>query len=193
MPRLRGRETCRGRFAAGLGPGFGGKNAAMNPNLDVNPTPAADTDLRADAFDLFMAEAARVRLVDRCGPARVVLRCGLTVSGELVPPIGQEVSGTLDLLAGGRRVLVAAGAVVALVGAPAGLRDESGSRRPRTLAAWLRDCWSAGTRVSALLPDGTWAEGEVVLVAADHVELARNKERWIVPFVSAEAWTARGA
>ncbi|MDO8309905.1 MAG: hypothetical protein Q7V58_16330 [Actinomycetota bacterium] len=166
---------------------------SVNPNPSVTPSPAGDHELRADAYEVFMAEAARVRLVDRSGPARVVLRCGVTLSGALVPPNGQEVSGTLDLLTDGRRVLVAAGAVVALVGPSAGLRDESGSRRPRTLAAWLRECWSAGTRVSALLPDGTWAEGEVVLVAADHVELARQAERWVVPFVSAEAWTARGA
>lgn len=160
-----------------------------NPGLD----PEADSDLPADAFDLFMVEAARVRLADRSGPARVVLRCGVVLSGELVPSAGVEVRGMLDLATGGRRVLVAADAVIALAGAGAGLREEFGSGRPRTLAAWLRDCWSTRTRVSALLPDGSWVEGEVVLVASDHVELARAGERWVVPFASVEAWAARDA
>lgn len=149
----------------------------------------SDADVRADAFELFMAEAARVRMTERTGPARVELRSGAVIVGALVPPDADAVERHLLVVdRAGRRLLVFVDAVTALVGASAALRDESSARPVRTLASRLRECWTSGSRLRVMMRDGRWIDGAIALVAADHVELIVSGERWVVPFRAAEAW-----
>ena len=56
------------------------------------------TPLRAEAFEVFMAEAARVRLHERCGPARVHMRSGTVIAGELASPADGAVEGHVLLV-----------------------------------------------------------------------------------------------
>lgn len=160
------------------------------PPSDPRHRPDLDGQVRADAYELFMAEAARMRLVERSGPARVILRSGVALSGQLVPPDGPNaVHGLIDLLArDGRRLRVPAEAVVALVGASAALRDEGSSGPPRSIASLLREIWATRGRARTLLRDAGWIEGAIVLVGADHVELESAGERWVVPFAAVDVW-----
>ena len=178
---LRGRCRRRAHPTSGLANGGAGYTGRMSPE---DPT-----SLRADAYDLFMAEAARVRLLERAGQARVILRSGVVLSGQLRTADDESVLGLLDLLTDdGRRLRVSSDAVTALVGASAALRDESGTRRATTLTTRLRETWAAGSRIRTLLRDAGWIEGVIVLVAADHVELLADGERWVIPFGAVDAW-----
>lgn len=167
----------------------------MIPPHDPRPAPRdelradADAEVREDAFELFMAEAARMRLTERAGDARVALRSGAVLTGELSAPGADAVGRHLHLVdSAGRSVLVSVDAVTAIIGASAALREESTGHLARSLASRLRECWAAGSRLRVLLCDGRWIEGGIVLVASDHLELIVGGDRWVVPFAASEAW-----
>ncbi len=147
------------------------------------------TDIRDDAFELYMAEASRLRIRDRSGTARIRLRCGVSVLGTMGASISiGEVDGCLSLDATGRVLLVAVGSIVAIHGGTTRLRDESAVRGSRTVTSLLREYWSTGARVRALLGDGRWIDGVIVLVASDHVELLVAEDIWTIPLAGIEAW-----
>ncbi len=143
--------------------------------------------VRDDAFELFTAEAARVRLEDRTGDVRVVLRSGHILIGEL--STSELVSGHLELLdTRGRHLLVPTAAVSVMHGSSTALRDEAPSGASRSLASRLRETWSAGARLRVLLASGEWLGGVIVLVASDHVELATGGDHCVIPFAAGQAW-----
>jgi hypothetical protein len=142
--------------------------------------------VREDAFEFFVTEAARIRLVDRRGVVRLHVRSGAVVTGELSAHDDGECLELVD--SSGRTVLVPVAAVSSIRGSRTALRDESRSSRPRSLASRLREHWSSGTRLRVLLHSGEWIAGVVTLVAADHVELVIASESCVVPFAAAEAW-----
>lgn len=147
-----------------------------------------DADLRDEAYEVFVAEAARCRLVDRAGPARVVLRCGVTLVGELAPDHADAVDEHLLLLGadGGGR-LVPVGAIMSLTGSRPGLRPEA-DQRPRSLASWLREVWASDEPIRCLDGKGRWTAGRLGYVGADHVELVHDDTRTVLPSTAVEAW-----
>lgn len=148
-----------------------------------------DVDTHADAIELFVVEATRVRLSERSGAIRLSLRSGVVVAGELIATTEDRVEGHL-LVDGteGRRLLVATAAVAWIVGASTVLREEGSGPAVQTLASRLRECWGSGARLRALLPDGRWLDASIALVAADHVELMSADQNWVVPFASVDVW-----
>jgi hypothetical protein len=136
-----------------------------------------------DAADVLAAEAARSRLGDRTGPARVWLRCGQVLAGVLggAPPVEDALALTTDLGV----VVVPTRAVVCVIGGQPGLRDEAD--RPGRLSRGLREAWSAAGSVRVLLRDGGWVAGPVTWVGADHAVLG-GTEPVAVPFAAADAW-----
>ncbi|MDI1290493.1 MAG: hypothetical protein PSX37_11165 [bacterium] len=143
--------------------------------------------VRDDAFELFAAEAARVRLEDRTGDVRVVLRSGHILIGEL--STSDVVSDHLELLdTRGRQLLVSTNAISVMHGSSAALRDEASGGASRSLASRLRETWSAGGRLRVLLASGEWLGGAIVLVASDHVELAIGGYPCVIPFAAGQAW-----
>lgn len=152
-----------------------------------------DADLRADAYEVFLAEAARSRLTDRQGEARLRVRSGETIVGTLVTDEDSRVEGHLVVRSpGGRESLVPEAAVVSLVGSRPGLRadDVSGRRTtvPSRLTSRLREAWLAGGRVRVLVRDGRWLDGEVVCVGADFADIACDGSVATVPLRSADVW-----
>jgi hypothetical protein len=147
-----------------------------------------DADLRDEAYEVFVAEAARCRLVDRAGPAQVSLRCGITLEGELAPQSDDAVEEHLVLLgADGCSRLIRVDAVVRLTGSRPGLRAE-GECGSRSLTSWLREAWSADDPIRLLDGAGRWSVGRVEYVGADHVEIADGQVRMVVPVLGVEAW-----
>jgi hypothetical protein len=146
----------------------------------------ADADVRAEAYEVFVAEASRCRLVDRAGPVRLRLTCGVTLQGTLDP--ASSVSGLLSVREPvGRHVLVDPEAVAHMVGSHAVLRDED--RPPeQTLGRWLREAWADGDPVRALDCGGEWHGGPVIFVGADHVGLAAQTGPIVLPWCSVQAW-----
>jgi len=150
---------------------------------------ARDDDIPGDAFELFMAEAARVRLSERTGDVLITLRSGTRLAGHLVAAESEAVDRHIHLVErSGRCVLVATDSVVSIVGAVTELRDESPGEVPRSLRSRLRGAWASGCRVSALLQDARWINGSIVIVAADHMELSVGDQAWVVPYSAVEAW-----
>lgn len=135
-----------------------------------------DAELREDAYEVFLAESARCRLVDRAGVARVLLRSGVTVEGTLATGAEPTAEGHARLrTASGREVLVPLAAVVTITGTSPGLRHEDGSPS-RDLAsaritARLRESWRSGERVRVLTCRGQWIAGVIVHVGADHADI----------------------
>lgn len=149
---------------------------------------SVDADLRDEAYEVFVAEAARCRLVDRAGPARVALRCGVTLEGELVAAADDAVAEHLVLVAGdGGRRLIPVGAIVSMTGSRPGLRPEA-DQRARSLASSLREAWSSDELIRALDSAGRWTVGRMAFVGADHVELRHGDIRTVVPMAAVEAW-----
>lgn len=147
-----------------------------------------DAQVRAEAREVFEAEAARTRLQERRGRGVMRLRCGVALSGVLTEPDGPD--GTVSLrTADGAVVVVVQSAVVTLVGAPPTLRDETAGSRG-SFAAHLRCWWASGESIRLLLTDGRWLAGVVGFVGADHVELNADDEPVVVPFGALEAWVA---
>lgn len=151
-------------------------------------TTHSDGDTGAEAIELFMAEATRVRLSERSGVSRLGLRSGVVVAGELLPATEDRVDGLLVVCSEGRHLLVAIEAVTSIAGASTVLRDEKSLRAAQTLASRLRDCWTSGARLRVLLRNGRWLDGVILLVAADHVEVVVADENWIIPFTSVDVW-----
>ena len=147
-----------------------------------------DADLRAEAFEVFVAEAARSRLVDRTGDISVRVRSGSALRGRAFEAgFVARVDGHLVLITADRRaMLVPVGAVVTLTGASGSLRDEGAPAR--SLASVLRDCWHAGDVVRVLCADGRWLSGRLTVVAADHADLAGADGATTVAYAGAEAW-----
>jgi hypothetical protein len=149
---------------------------------------SVDADLREEAYEVFVAEAARCRLVDRVGAARVALRCGVTLEGVLAPDGDGALDGHLALRRADAVVLhVPVSAVLRITGSDPGLRAEDG-RLPRSLASWLRECWAAGDEIRLIDGSGRWVAGRLVYVGADHVEVAAGADRAVVPVQCVEAW-----
>jgi hypothetical protein len=149
---------------------------------------ALDADLREEAYEVFVAEAARCRLVDRVGRARVALRCGVALEGELEPDSDDGIDEHLALRgADGRSLHVPVSAIVALTGSRPTLRVE-GERRPRSLTSWLRECWSADGSIRLIDGSGRWVVGRLDFVGADHVEVAHGTGLIVVPVRCVEAW-----
>lgn len=148
-----------------------------------------DADLRGDAYEVFVAEAARCRLVDRVGRARISLRCGATLEGDLVPQGEGAVVDHLVLRADDGDLLVPAMAIVSMTGSRPALRIEG--VRSRTLGSWLREAWAADERVRLLGPSGRWVAGLVDLVGAEHVELDLDGVLTVMSCASVDAWQRR--
>jgi len=149
---------------------------------------SVDADLRDEAHEVFVAEAARCRLVDRAGPARVLLRCGVTLDGELTPAGEDAVHEHLVLRRpGAGSWLIPVPAVLSVRGSRPGLRPE-GDRAPRSLTSWLRETWSADEQLCLIDATGTWLVGRLEYVGADHVELVHAGTRTVVPMSSVEMW-----
>ena len=147
-----------------------------------------DADLRAEAYEVFVAEAARCRLIDRVGAARVALRCGVVLEGDLAPDSDDAVAEHLVLRgAGDVTRLVPVSAVVSVRGSRPGLRPE-GDGTARSLTSWLREAWSADDPVRLIDSSGTQVVGSIGFVGADHVEIADGEVRLVVPLASVEAW-----
>lgn len=138
---------------------------------------------RDGAAEVLAAEAARSRLGDRAGPARVWLRCGQVLSGVLggAPPAEDALLLRTDL----GEIVVPEHALVCVIGGRPGLRDEDG--RPPRLSQLLREAWTAGGSVRVLVRDGGWVAGPVAWVGADHAVLD-GAEPIAVPFAAADAW-----
>jgi hypothetical protein len=149
---------------------------------------SVDADLREEAYEIFVAEAARCRLVDRVGRTRVALRCGVSLEGELAPEYDDAIDAHLMLLGvdGGSR-LIPVDAIVSLTGSRPGLRPEA-DRIPRSLASWLREAWAADEPIRLLDGSGRWVAGHLDYVGADHVELMHEDGCFVVPVRSVEAW-----
>jgi hypothetical protein len=143
-----------------------------------------DADLRDEAYEVFVVEAARSRLQDRVGPARLSLRCGLALEGQL---------GAEDVIGGhlrlrdhvGRHLVVPVAAVVTVSGTRPGLRPEG---HERTLTSWLREAWSSGDPVSVLACSGQWIAGRLTRVGGDHVDLDLGEAELTVAIAAVEAW-----
>lgn len=147
-------------------------------------------DARQEAHDLFVVEASRSRLCDRSGAVRITLNCGRAIDGVLVPGT-DGIDGYLTVRRAGMADLhVRAASVVVMTGSRPGLRPESGPE-PRSLGSWLRECWDADARVTALTGADRWIAGRVVLVASDYVVLAEVGEEHVLPYGTVEAWSAR--
>lgn len=143
-------------------------------------------EVRDEAVEVYLAEVARCRLVDRRGAVRLQLRCGVRFIGHLT---GRSVAaGHLDLVTPhGAEALIPAGAVLTLTGARLALRGETGEREG-SLGAWLRESWLAGDLLRVLDAAGRWHAGTVLAVGADHIELTAPEGAVVIPFAAVEAW-----
>ena len=147
-----------------------------------------DADLRDEAHEVFVAEAARCRIVDRVGRARVSLRCGITLEGELAPDSDDALEDHLVMTdEAGVSLLVPVAAIATMTGSRPALRSE-GRGRTRSLASWLRELWSTDEPVHLVDGSGRWAAGRLTYVGADHVELVSGESARVVPLASVEAW-----
>lgn len=162
-----------------------------------------ESDLAAEAaeeaYEVFLVEASRMRLVDRRGWVQVHLGCGMTVSGDILGD--DEVADFLALQEdSGATALVPVSAIVRLKGSRPALRpaERAGGTdadRPslaaRSLASWLRDLSAEGAIVRLVLRDASVITGAVVHVGADHVELVElgSDHGVVVPCASVECWT----
>ena len=163
--------------------------------LEVSGRVAAElaADLRGEAFEVYLAEAARTRVMDRRptgseGPTeiQVTLRCGHVVAGAIDD--ADPVSDALTVVAtGGRRLLIPVGAAVTLTGLPRRLRDEGGPTVTASIGSRLRMA-AADAPVRVLLRTGGWIAGDVAFVGADHVDLVSAGRVVTVPFSSVDAW-----
>ena len=150
-----------------------------------------DTQVREEAYEVYVAESARGRLVDRAGEATLLMRCGQAIEGQLCPPDDDSVAGHLIVSErSGRLLLVPDTAVVTMTGSRAGLRSE-GRDRERTLGSWLREAWQGDDLVAALLCDGRWVTGRVTHVGSDHVDLVRDGCSTTIAISAVEAWARR--
>ena len=143
-----------------------------------------DADTREEAYEVFLAEAARCRLADRVGAAAWQLRSGVMIRGRQAHA---AVEGHLALTTeDGSDLLVSVAAVVIVTGGSPALRREG--TVGQTLSSCLREAWGEGRTIRVLLTDGAWRTGELDFVGADHVTLRAEDALVTVPLVAAEAW-----
>lgn len=151
----------------------------------------ADADLVDEAYEVFLAEAARLRLVDRRGAVRIQLRSGIHIEGDLSDDVRVQAHLGVTTMSGGF-VLVATRAMAVLEGSSRGLRCEGASDEEgeATLTAWLREAWRAGALLRVTCGDGIVRMGVLRWVGADHAEFvgADGDHAWVVPYDSVEAW-----
>jgi len=151
-----------------------------------------DAELREDAYEVFVAEAARGRIVDRVGAARVVLRSGVSIEGRLVTDPDSRIEDHVVLQRSGRELLVPLGAVVTIIGSRPGLRPDLAPDRPAALTPRitmrLREGWQSGDRVRVLTLVGQWIGGVIVHVGADHVDIDDDGTVVTVLLRAADAW-----
>lgn len=182
----------RGCGLAHRGPGH---TAGVSDDLWLEAAAAihaeADADLRADAAEVFAAEAARTHLVDLRGSLRIQLRSGAVVRGRASAG-SERIDGHLSLTdaaasGGGAAepvLLVPVEAVVVIDDSESALPSESPSR-PRSLGSWLRDRWSQGEVVRILDRCGATHVGVVTFVGADHVRLDSMRR---IAYRAVDAW-----
>lgn len=145
-----------------------------------------DSQLRGEAYEVFVAEASRCRFVDRKGSIRVALRCGLVVVGVVADGIDRP-PGTMAVRDGaGALLLLPHEAVLQMSGSRPCLRDESDTAP--TLAALLRESWSLAAPIRLLLADGRWIGGVIDFVGGDHLDLRTADGPLSIPFLAVEAW-----
>ena len=143
-----------------------------------------DAELREEAYEVFVAEASRCRMTDRCGDVAATLRCGVTVKGRMLP---EWMDGHLAMRTdAGAELLVPTAAVVVILGGAPSLRREG--EIAATIGSALRESWSGGRTIRVLLADGAWRQGEVDFVGADHVTLRIVDMLVTIPMVAVEAW-----
>lgn len=149
-----------------------------------------DADLVDEAYEVFLAEAGRLRLADRRGSVRLHLRSGGRVDGTLDDVRVLAHVGVITPRGG--LVLVPTRAIVVLEGSWRGLRMESApdSGGDVTLASWLREAWREGILLRVTCCDGLTRVGVLRWVGADHVELHGDdpSQAWVLPYDSVEAW-----
>ena len=150
-----------------------------------------DTQVRDEAYEVFVAESARGRMADRVGLVSIRVRCGRVLEADMQPNGDEAVAGHITVReSGGRLLLIAEGAVVTMAGSRPGLRPE-GQVRESSLASWLREAWQADDLVSALMGDGRWCTGRVAHVGADHVDLVSAGRSTTLAVPAVEAWSRR--
>jgi len=143
-------------------------------------------DAVAEAFEVYRAEIARSRLVDRVGEVEVTLTGGVDLRGRLMDD--EPVADCLVLRAPeGVRWIIPVAAVRVLYGGASGLRPET-EQTPETLTSVLRR--AEGSTLELRLRDGQRWHASLVAVAADHAVLLciRSQQQVLVPFTSVEAW-----
>lgn len=155
--------------------------------LDLTSTlRAQDADeLRGEAVEVLLAEAARCRLADRVGPAVVRLVGGSVLRGRLV---SSDVDGYLRVDDGtDHDLLVRIGAISRIDGSQAALRREEGAPSV-TIGSRLRATQGADAHVRATLADGAVVAGRVSVVGADHVEIAHDGTSTVLVVATVAVW-----
>lgn len=146
-----------------------------------------DADVRAEAREVYLAEAARCRLGDRHGRGQVLLRSGTRLEGQWHPQ--DPVAGFVQVLDDdGRQHLVAERAIVVVTGTQSTLRVEPPARE-RTLGQWLREAWEDGHPVRALDASGTWHCGPISFVGADHAVVDADSGCVVLPYATVQVWS----
>ena len=150
-----------------------------------------DDGVLEEAHEVYLAEAARIRLRDRRGHLRLVLRCGADLAGD----IGRDdpIADHLVIVGAGRTHVIAERAITMVTGSQVHLRgDEPAASIPseRSLASWLREVWIEGCRVEVVTASGSRRTGSVTFVGADHVELSgSDSEPVVLPFTAVDVWS----
>ncbi|MCF8526705.1 MAG: hypothetical protein K9G24_01485 [Candidatus Nanopelagicales bacterium] len=139
---------------------------------DAALSAAAGDEVLDEAYEIYVAEAARSRMVDLCGEGTIRLRCGRDVTGTLgaLPPV----EGHLVVAdASAATSLVPLRAVVSMTGTFAHLRNElahdTAHHREQRLTGWLRDAWGTGVLIEILTCDSEVRRGRLAWVGADAV------------------------
>lgn len=151
-----------------------------------------ETEVVEEAYEVYVAEAARTRLTDREGAAHLRLRSGSLLEGDVVAdePIAEHLR---VLLATGEVAIVPVTGLVAVRGTRPMLRAEE-SDGSSTLSSWLRSCWLGGVRMRATTVDGLAWTGTIAEVGADYVSLVDDAgEFWLLPVASVECWIVASA
>lgn len=176
---------------------------------DAALSAAAKNEVLDEAYEIYVAEAARSRMVDLCGKGTIMLRSGRDVTGTLgaLPPVDGHLA-VADESAG--TSLIPLHAVVSMTGTFTQLRnelahdsahdtvDDQAHRSGQRLTGWLRDAWGTGVLIEILTCDGevrrgrlTWAGADaVVLECADPARGDANLEV-VIAHDAVERWSIR--
>lgn len=167
-----------------------------NPHVDrlwLDAVAVVEADVQddavAEAFEVYRAEVARSRLVDRVGEVVVTLTRGVELRGRLLHD--EPVADCLVVQAPeGVRWIIPVPAVLVVQGGESGLRPET-EHTPERLTSVLRRV--EGSALELHLRDGRRWQGSLAAVAADHAVLLSGAAPHpvFVPFTSVEAWGLR--